>query len=646
MNGKTVLGAPPGKVLSKRPPMGSLLQRQCACGTHQPGGGECMECARKKRVQRKGNDALRGAPAWPLVQRALAGPSQPLDSATRAFMGPRFGHDFSKVRVHTDAPAAESAQALRAKAYTVGPQIVFGPGQYQPTTPAGRQLLAHELAHTIQQGDQAAAPSMATEVSQPDDPLEVEADRAAARALASPQGAPSGVQPPVIQRPGAVALKVQRSVTDEALGAHADQRESAARGDAAVEGRSGAAIPQNADPAAAPGSAQAPGTTPGASSVTTFPICFAPSVFFNPVVAAGFGLLAEKLIEKDYCSKMGCKAGENYFDPSLGGPDPRYAAFIIRNNPGLSRTHRAILRASPMRRPDILTHTPSRQDYYEIKPDSIYGTISGLEKLIEIGAIMSVFSLPYVAGTTYTPSPKIPLVGFSVGGVPVEAFLSVKRGRAGLVQYEVCLRTNWALVALAAAIAALIIILIILIGEEGGIPLPIPDPGDPDRVPAPLPSPNPVPSPIPPRTPSPVPAVVGGAGGSAGKENPAPGASSGGPSATPGTASSGPSATQVTPRPYTGTIDGSFHFNYVSGLPPTPAPGTTYPVTISFQSHGKSCVAVVPFMVDAVAAGMVDLHSTNASPLDVAPEGDQPPLIIRPNNPARLPLARLGGTRP
>jgi hypothetical protein len=68
-------------------------------------------------------------------------------------------------------------------------------------------------------------------------------------------------------------------------------------------------------------------------------------------------------------------------------------------------------------------------------------------------------------------------------------------------------------------------------------------------------------------------------------------------------------------------------------------------VTISFQSNGKPCIAVVPFTVDAVTAGTVELHSANPSPLNVAPVGDQP-LILRPNNPARIPLARLAGSAP
>jgi hypothetical protein len=86
------------------------------------------------------------------VHEALRSPGRPLDAAIRTDMESRFGHDFGRVRVHTDARAAASAGAVDALAYTVGRDVVFGPGQYQPGTAAGRRLLAHELAHTIQQG--------------------------------------------------------------------------------------------------------------------------------------------------------------------------------------------------------------------------------------------------------------------------------------------------------------------------------------------------------------------------------------------------------------------------------------------------------------------------------------------------------------
>lgn len=76
---------------------------------------------------------------------------QPIDAATRGFMEPRFGHDFSHIRVHTDERAADSARAVQAQAYTVGHHVVFNENQFAPTTPQGRELLAHELAHAVQQ---------------------------------------------------------------------------------------------------------------------------------------------------------------------------------------------------------------------------------------------------------------------------------------------------------------------------------------------------------------------------------------------------------------------------------------------------------------------------------------------------------------
>ena len=91
--------------------------------------------------------------APPLVDKVLRTPGRPLDTATRAFFEPRFGRDLSKVRVHTDAASSASARAVEAQAYTVGQDVVFGKGQYAPTTNAGRKLLAHELTHTIQQSE-------------------------------------------------------------------------------------------------------------------------------------------------------------------------------------------------------------------------------------------------------------------------------------------------------------------------------------------------------------------------------------------------------------------------------------------------------------------------------------------------------------
>jgi hypothetical protein len=99
-------------------------------------------------VQRKAADA---APAHVSADVLPRSAGRPLDSGTRAFMESTFGFDFSKVRVHTDASASASAKAINALAYTVGNDLVFAAGQYSPHTAEGKKLLAHELAHTIQQ---------------------------------------------------------------------------------------------------------------------------------------------------------------------------------------------------------------------------------------------------------------------------------------------------------------------------------------------------------------------------------------------------------------------------------------------------------------------------------------------------------------
>ena len=82
---------------------------------------------------------------------ALRGGGFPLPAASRAFFEPRFGHDFGRVRIHTGMEAGRMARAFRARAFALGSDVVFGSGQYQPATPAGRWLIAHELTHVLQQ---------------------------------------------------------------------------------------------------------------------------------------------------------------------------------------------------------------------------------------------------------------------------------------------------------------------------------------------------------------------------------------------------------------------------------------------------------------------------------------------------------------
>jgi hypothetical protein len=128
------------------------LQRKCACGGIPGPSGECEAC-RKKRLglQRRATDSHGPTDVPSIVHEVLRSAGRPLDAETRAFMEPRFDYDFSDVRVHFGAHAAQSARAVNARAYAVGTDLVFGAGQYTPENAAGKKLLAHELAHVVQQ---------------------------------------------------------------------------------------------------------------------------------------------------------------------------------------------------------------------------------------------------------------------------------------------------------------------------------------------------------------------------------------------------------------------------------------------------------------------------------------------------------------
>lgn len=131
----------------------SHLQRACSCG------GGCPKCQTEQigqghdrlHTKRVGSSDCRQAEAPPIIRKVLHSSGQPIDRATRDFMEPRFRHDFSRVQVHADDKAADSARAVHARAYTLGQHVVFAAGEYQPASEAGRRLLAHELTHVIQQ---------------------------------------------------------------------------------------------------------------------------------------------------------------------------------------------------------------------------------------------------------------------------------------------------------------------------------------------------------------------------------------------------------------------------------------------------------------------------------------------------------------
>lgn len=194
----------------------NVLQRKCGCGANVANGAECAQCRKQKNLlqrekmagsdrqnkfhgddrrasglaigatddtlereaDRVADEIVRSSSSWPQIrqrsvqsgselegapfsaERVLDGPGRALDIPLRQDMERRFRHDFSRVRVHTDAAARAAARDVDANAYTVGDRIVFGDGQFRPDTAGGRRLLAHELTHVIQQSA-APEPSVA-----------------------------------------------------------------------------------------------------------------------------------------------------------------------------------------------------------------------------------------------------------------------------------------------------------------------------------------------------------------------------------------------------------------------------------------------------------------------------------------------------
>ena len=172
-----------------------MLQRTCDCGEHT-GGGECEGCKKKKKMplQRHANGLAAPAVAPPIVHDVLRSPGQPLDEDTQSHFTAKFRQDFSRVRVHTDEQAAESARAVGALAYTVGNNVVFGAGRYSPANSSGRRLLAHELTHVVQQQHESVpSPKYRLEIGPSQDRFEREADQLADR-MASGMEAGRGLE--------------------------------------------------------------------------------------------------------------------------------------------------------------------------------------------------------------------------------------------------------------------------------------------------------------------------------------------------------------------------------------------------------------------------------------------------------------------
>jgi hypothetical protein len=162
----------PRPAVQRAPEIIQRACRECEEELHrEPVAGEthvsrmCAECEEEHdRALQAKHDTTDPPDVSPEVESYLANgrAGQPLASSTRAYFEPRFGRDFSHVRIHTDSAAADSASALRARAYTVGSNVVFGGSEYAPETPDGQRLLAHELTHVVQQGEAKRSPTRAS----------------------------------------------------------------------------------------------------------------------------------------------------------------------------------------------------------------------------------------------------------------------------------------------------------------------------------------------------------------------------------------------------------------------------------------------------------------------------------------------------
>lgn len=196
------------------------LQRACACG------GECPKCQTEPpsqghaplQTKRLGSSDFGQTAVPPIVHEVLRSPCRPLDAATRNFMEPRFGHDFSQVKVHTDAKAAESARTVNALAYTVGRDIIFAARQYEPLTREGQRLLAHELTHVVQQGGDFESNRLPLNLAVGEETVlhEHEADRMGDYIASSGGGVDNGARDFLVRRCGGGVAEVQRQAAPSA----------------------------------------------------------------------------------------------------------------------------------------------------------------------------------------------------------------------------------------------------------------------------------------------------------------------------------------------------------------------------------------------------------------------------------------------
>jgi len=579
------------------------IQRMCSeCEEElhrQPVEGE-------KKVLQTGvfpDQTARLAPDVEANINALRGGGQPLPQSVRAFFEPRFGHDFSRVRVHTDAEATQSAQAMNALAYTVGRDVVFGAGRYVPESADGKRLLAHELAHVVQQANAAAVQNQ-MQLRPTNDAQEAEADQVTSQLVEGTASTPR--------------ISISRALRQESI-----QRYSFGKGDGPVfsdgsylgpvppehRARVEAALniisrvvnnprdfpecPRFFQEHCRPGSPtalydafnqavvwynygarrgllgiMARGTphigytdlsyraSPWAIAATLIhelmhvcgqydhdiadrakdacgrlpdiqdigplgieisnPIrtaerrdqgalgefgsgyeaqaivkegCAAPSEIpgLSRDTVSLFGDVAEYIIFTDYCSKINCAT--TYFDDRKKGAYP-YIDFLVMHNNLSAKEKEELRKQSQMefKRPDVLTHLPGLEEFYEVKPNSDDGKRDGREKILWLLNFYLGWSLPYELGTQYMPPKYILLSSGKLGPARLELYLRVQRLSDGFIAYDICARGHLSVfgTVLVAIIGLVILALVALVGGKVKLPVPMPIPVLPPPAPAPV----------------------------------------------------------------------------------------------------------------------------------------------------------------
>jgi hypothetical protein len=383
---------------------------------------QCDECLKEPRLLQRAAVHERSRDKVPsIVYDVLESPGQPLNPKTRAFMEERFNYDFSSVRVHSNELATVSARMIRAKAYTVGNDVIFDAKHYDSNSHEGMLLLGHELVHVMQQSNAPRASGLS--IANADDFAEAQAESFARLALSGNKLydlaniRSDNNNRDVLRR---ASFTVQRSLSTECY---------------------------------------------------TFN-----SWIGNYLLSSKFGHIAEKYLRFDYEEKLGLKDGTDVYFDDAGISDSEYIIFLVEHNEYATKL--IIQNAKGVSRPDILVDKPPVREYEELKPNNATQRAKGEKKLNQISLFMQNCRLRYRPGDTYKPPAKINVISADYAGIPFELSLRITRSKPGLLLYDICITTDWTKgVERALEIILAFIIAILLKGArvpQGPVQIPVP----------------------------------------------------------------------------------------------------------------------------------------------------------------------------